>query len=418
MQKNVGSGSLHEIQKNPEQTLINLIAMGTISFVADTILRGESDMGRQECIAMVLAGGKGTRLGSLTTAIPKPIVPFGGQYRLIDFTLSNCVNSGMDTVGILTPPTPFVLPGTLPWQNGPGSTYIHSLPPGSREYAGTADAVYANSPFINRYDPEHLVVLSGDHIYKMDYRDMLECHKANGAAVTIAVTAVPWSEASRFGVMTVRADGRISEFVEKPANPRSNMVSMGVYVFNWAKLKSYLDRDHKSAASSHDFGKNIIPAMMAQNEDLYAYRFGGYWRDVGTVESLYDAHMDLLRNPPPICLDDAVWPLYATARQEQETTRLLADKASNSLLHSKSSIKGTIAGSVIFGQVKIGRNANIMNSVIMPGAVIGKGARVERALIGPGAVVRDGCLLRGGSSESSVAIVRENAIVAATVSYA
>lgn len=381
-------------------------------------------MVKKEWIALVLAGGRGTRLQSLTADIAKPAVPFGGNYRLIDFTVSNCVNSEIDRIGILTSTNPLPMLERIDWSHLEGSSSLYSLPPQGKSlchgmtYKGTASAICSNIPFIEQYDPDYLLILSGDHIYKMDYRDMLSHHKETGSVATIAVTGVPWSEASRFGIMNTRSDGAITDFVEKPPHPQSNFASMGVYIFNWSILKQYLLTDEGDDKSCHDFGKNIIPAMLSQGEKMYAYPFRSYWKDVGTVESLYDAHMDLLGSTPILSLADLDWPLYRTVCQDIGKTGMVADQKRNSLIHGKSSIYGDLAGSVVFHDVHIHKNAVVKNAVVMPGAVIRKGAYVERAIVGPGALIGEGYILKGGiDGVPTVAVAKENRKLTAEEDY-
>jgi len=376
-------------------------------------------MQKKDCIAMVLAGGKGTRLSSLTSAIPKPVVPFGGNHCLIDFTLSNCFNSHIDTIGVLTPAKPFKLPNQLKRQDAVGSSTIYSLPPRNKlkssiasEYTGTANAILANADFIDQFNPEYVLILSGDHIYKMDYTALLDYHREKSAVATVAVTTVPWAETNRFGIMTTKTDGAIAEFTEKPTNSQSNLASMGVYVFSWATLKKYLLEDDCNKKSSHDFGKDIIPTMLGQGEKMYANSFTGYWKDVGTVESLYNAHMDLLKEPPVLTLVDGNWPVFSTMAGDVAQAAILFDKERNSIFHSGSSINGLINGSVIFSNVYIGKNASIKNSVVMPGTVIGEGACVERAIVGPGAYIRDGYSLLGDiDGYTRIAVASENSTI-------
>jgi glucose-1-phosphate adenylyltransferase len=374
-----------------------------------------------ECIAMILAGGQGSRLRALTTTITKPAVPFGAKHRLIDFTLSNCFNSGIDTVGVLTAPEPFALHRLMPpdHHNNQRGTSVYPLSPsGNHPYKGTADAIFANIPFIDEYNPEYILVLSGDHLYKMDYGAMLSYHRQKEADVTIAAIGVPWSEASRFGVMAVSSDGSITEFTEKPPQPKSNLVSMGVYAFTWAKLKKHLLADAATPASCHDFGKDVIPAMLSQGENLFAYTFGGYWKDVGTVETLYQAHMDLLGSPAAFTLHDEKWPIYTTYPEPTATAIRIASEA-NCLIHPNSIVRGRIEGTVLFSDVYVGPDAVVKNSVLMPGAYIGSGAYIERALIGPGAVIDDNYTLQGGlGGLYPIAVARENMIYTARAVYA
>lgn len=359
-------------------------------------------MRKKEWIAMLLAGGQGSRLYSLTKNLAKPAVPFGGKYRIIDFPLSNCVNSGIDTVGVLTQYQPLVLNEYIgsgqPWDLDRQEGGVFVLPPyqkssGSDWYTGTANAIYQNLPFIERYDPNYVLILSGDHIYKMDYEKMLKFHKEKEADCTIAVLQVPMEEASRFGIMNAREDGRIYEFEEKPAHPKSNLASMGIYIFTWKKLKEYLERDAKTPGSANDFGKNIIPGMLAENERMYAYAFDGYWKDVGTIDSLWEANMDLLDPKVPLSLYDPDWKIYA--RNPALPPHYIAPGAhvQNSMVTEGCVIEGTVDFSVVFAGVTIEEGAVVRDSIIMPGSVVRKGAVVdytivaEQTIIGENAVV-------------------------------
>lgn len=359
-------------------------------------------MRKKEWIAMLLAGGQGSRLYSLTKNLAKPAVPFGGKYRIIDFPLSNCVNSGIDTVGVLTQYQPLVLNEYIgsgqPWDLDRQEGGVFVLPPyqkssGSDWYTGTANAIYQNLPFIERYDPNYVLILSGDHIYKMDYEKMLKFHKEKEADCTIAVLQVPMEEASRFGIMNAREDGRVYEFEEKPAHPKSNLASMGIYIFTWKKLKEYLERDAKTPGSANDFGKNIIPGMLAENERMYAYAFDGYWKDVGTIDSLWEANMDLLDPKVPLSLYDPDWKIYA--RNPALPPHYIAPGAhvQNSMVTEGCVIEGTVDFSVVFAGVTIEEGAVVCDSIIMPGSVVRKGAVVdytivaEQTIIGENAVV-------------------------------
>ena len=308
-------------------------------------------MKKTECIAMLLAGGQGSRLGVLTQDVAKPAVPYGGKYRSIDFPLSNCINSGIDTVGILTQYQPLELNDYVgsgkPWDLDRSNGGAHILPPYQKSktadwYKGTANAIYQNIPFIERYDPEYVVVLSGDHIYKMDYSDMLSRHKEANAACTIAVLQVPFEEASRFGIMNADEDGNIYEFEEKPKNPKSNLASMGIYIFSWDKLKKYLTEDEANPDSSNDFGKDIIPAMLNNNEKLVVYRFDAYWKDVGTIDSLWEANLDLLNPNIDLNLSDPDWRIYS--RSLSLPPQYIADSATveNSLVSDGCEIGGNL----------------------------------------------------------------------------
>lgn len=376
-------------------------------------------MFKKECISMVLAGGKGTRLGLLTTKIPKPAIPFGGMCRLIDFTLSNCCNSGIDTVGVLTSKYPFEMNGQIGM--GIGNDLhrtccdVHLLPPdkdNNDSYAGTANAIYQNIDFIEQFNPEYVLILSGDHVYKMDYNLLLRYHKDKGADVTISVIKVPWADAPRFGIMATLPDGTITEFAEKPVIPKSNLASMGIYIFSWARLKYYLKLDEETPNSCHDFGKDIIPAMLAQGGKVFAYHFNKYWRDVGTVEGFHAAHMDLLLTPPPFVIQEEAWPVYCTLPSYSPYIAATMAPSNKSLISNGCSILGQIEGAVIFPGTYIDKMAIVKNSVVMPGARIGPGAYVEQAIIGPGAVVEEDCIVRGGLDQAvPIAIVGEKAMV-------
>ena len=347
-------------------------------------------MKKKKCVAMLLAGGQGSRLGVLTSKIAKPAVPYGGKYRIIDFPLSNCTNSGIDTVGILTQYKPLELNDYIgsgkPWdldRNGGG---VHILPPyqglsGEGWYKGTANAIYQNIEFIERYDPEYVLVLSGDHIYKMDYSKMIDQHIADKADCTIAVLEVTLEEATRFGIMNATEDGTIYEFEEKPPVPKSNLASMGIYVFSWDKLRKYLIEDEAKPDSSNDFGKNIIPAMLNAGEKLKVYRFNDYWKDVGTVDSLWDANLDLLNPKIDLNLSDRNWRIYS--RNTGMPPQYVSENANvdNSLITDGCEIYGNLDYSVLFQNVTVEEGATVDYSLIMPGAVIRKGANVRYSII-------------------------------------
>ncbi len=359
-------------------------------------------MRKKEWIAMLLAGGQGSRLYSLTKNLAKPAVPFGGKYRIIDFPLSNCVNSGIDTVGVLTQYQPLVLNEYIgsgqPWDLDRQEGGVFVLPPyqkssGSDWYTGTANAIYQNLPFIERYDPEYVLILSGDHIYKMDYEKMLKFHKEKEADCTIAVLQVPMEEASRFGIMNAYDDGQIYEFEEKPANPKSNLASMGIYIFSWNKLREYLEKDAKTPGSANDFGKNIIPNMLAAHERMYAYAFDGYWKDVGTIDSLWEANMDLLDPKVPLSLYDPEWKIYA--RNPALPPHYIAPGAvvQNSMITEGCVIEGTVDFSVIFAGVTIEEGAVVRDSIIMPGSVVKKGAVVDYTIVAEQAVIGENAVI-------------------------
>ena len=355
-----------------------------------------SKTSKKECIAMLLAGGQGTRLGVLTANVAKPAVPFGAKYRIIDFPLSNSINSGIDTIGVLTQYRPFELHQYIgngqPWDLDRLSGGIYVLPPymGAKSgewYKGTANAIYQNIDFIDNYDPEYGVILSGDHIYKMDYHDMLKDHKKNNADCTIAVRDVPIEEASRFGILNLRRNSRqIEEFEEKPKQPRSTKASMGIYIFTWSKLRQYLVDDENDKTSENDFGKNIIPKMLNDNQRLFAYQFDGYWKDVGTISSLWEANMDILRGSE-LNLDDDKWKIYARNNAEPPQFITPTGKVSNCLVSEGTVIKGTAKDSIVSHSVTIGEGAYVEASIIMPGAVIEDGADVRYSIIGWNAVV-------------------------------
>lgn len=353
---------------------------------------------RKNCVAMILAGGQGSRLYVLTTKVAKPAVPFGGKYRIIDFPLSNCINSDIDTVGVLTQYRPQELNAYIgngqPWDLDRNDGGVHVLQPymtGSTGewYKGTANAIYQNMDFIEQYDPEYVVILGGDHIYKMDYAKMLDQHKRQNAAATIAVIEVEWEEASRFGIMSVDSENRITEFVEKPKEPKSNLASMGIYVFTWSKLRDYLNADEADPGSKNDFGGDIIPAMLAAGETVVAHKFDGYWKDVGTINSLWDANMDMLINPQ---LDafGSDWKVYT--RNPTAPPHYIGKDArvEHSIVPEGCEIEGDVENSVLFHSVVIGEGAKVRYSVIMPGAVIDPGAVVEYAIVAEDAHIAAG----------------------------
>ena len=353
-------------------------------------------VGKKECIAMLLAGGQGSRLYTLTERTAKPAVPFGGKYRIIDFPMSNCVNSGIDTVGVLTQYQPLALNEYIgngePWDLDRTHGGVTVLPPyqgkrGAAWYRGTANAIYQNMTFIERYAPDYTLILSGDHIYKMDYSRMLAEHKKNGADCTIAVLEVPMSQASRFGILNTDEDGRITEFEEKPKVPKSNKASMGIYIFTTAKLREYLEADDADPDSSNDFGKNVIPAMLRDGCLMYAYTFEGYWKDVGTLTSLWEANMDLLGNPPKFDLYDRKWRIFYR-HNAFPPHRIGEDaKISNSMVSEGCVIDGTVIGSILANGVRVEKGAVVRDSVIMSGVTVKAGAHVSYAIIDSDTVV-------------------------------
>lgn len=357
---------------------------------------------QKEWIAMLLAGGQGSRLYALTQNLAKPAVPYGGKYRIIDFTLSNCVNSGIDTVGVLTQYQPLELNDYIgngqPWDLDRNDGGIHILPPyqkskGSGWYTGTANAIYQNIRFIDRYAPEYVAVLSGDHIYRMNYSAMLDFHKQRRADCTIAVLEVGLEEASRFGIMTADARDRITEFEEKPAHPKSTLASMGVYIFSWKTLRAYLLADEQKEKSSHDFGKDIIPTMLAEGKGMYAYRFDGYWKDAGTIDSLWEANMDLLNPNVPLELYDPSWKIYS--RTAALPPHFIGEHATvqNAMITEGCTIEGDVDFSVLFAGVTVEEGATVRDSVVMPGAVIKKGATVQYAILAENVVVGENAVV-------------------------
>ena len=364
---------------------------------------------KKECIAMLLAGGQGSRLYVLTGEMAKPAVPFGGKYRIIDFPLSNCTNSGIDTVGVLTQYRPLELNSYIgsgqPWDLDGSTGGVHILPPymgskGGTWYKGTANAIYQNIGFIDLYDPDYVVILSGDHIYKMDYSKMVERHKEANAACTISVMEVPWAEASRFGIMSVDDQDMITEFAEKPKEPKSNLAAMGIYVFSWQTLRKYLTEDEADPASENDFGKNVIPAMLRDGERMAAYRFAGYWKDVGTLESLWDANMDMLSPESGLDLLDESWPIYARSVNAPPAYLGADCQVTHSAINRGSELEGTVENSVLAPNVKVGKGARVSYSVLMPGTEVKPGAVVEYAILGENCSIGEGCQV-GGTPEST-----------------
>ena len=387
---------------------------------------------KKSCIAMLLAGGQGSRLYALTQNVAKPSVPFGGKYRIIDFPLSNCANSGIDTVGVLTQYRPLQLNSYIgsgqPWDLDVSDGGVYILPPyqsaGERGswFSGTANAIYQNIRFIESYDPENVLILSGDHIYKMDYSDMLREHLEHDAACTISVQQVSMEEATRLGIMGVGEDGYVCEFEEKPAHPKSDLASMGIYIFNWKKLREYLIADENDPRSSKDFGKNIIPNMLAAGEKLWPYRFEGYWRDVGTITSLWDANMDML-SQNRINLYDPAWPI--SSRSPICPPHCTGENASirHAIVTEGCEIDGEIENSVLSSSVKVGKGARVSYSVLMPGVSVEENAVVEYAIIGENTVVKRGAHIGAqpdGTDEWGVATcgpgitIREGAVVPAS----
>lgn len=350
----------------------------------------------KECVAMLLAGGQGTRLGVLTRDVAKPAVPFGGKYRIIDFPLSNCINSGVDTVGVLTQYQPYELNQYIgngqPWDLDRLSGGVYVLPPyikgkAGEWYKGTANAIYQNINFIDRFNPEYVLILSGDHIYKMNYDEMLNSHKKKDADCTIAVIDVPIEQASRFGIMNAEEDGKIFEFEEKPKHPKSTKASMGIYIFTWSVLRDYLVADEADSKSENDFGKNIIPKMLNDSKSLYAYTFSGYWKDVGTISSLWEANMDLLITDSGINLSDTSWKIYA--RNSAEPPQYVSSGAiiKNSIISEGANVLGSVENSIISHGAYIGEDVIIKDSVILPNAIVNDGAKINYSIVAEKAVI-------------------------------
>lgn len=373
-------------------------------------------MGKKEIVAMILAGGQGSRLGVLTKNLAKPAVPFGGKYRIIDFPLSNCSNSGIYTVGVLTQYRPLELNSHIgigdPWDLDRREGGVSILPPYQEEkggmwYKGTANAIYQNIEYIDSYDPEYVLVLSGDHIYKMDYNEMLEFHKEKEADATIAVIDVSLKEASRFGIMNTREDLSIYEFDEKPKVPKSTNASMGIYIFNWKVLKRHLINDEMDINSSNDFGKNIIPNMIEDGRRLVAYPFDGYWKDVGTIESLWEANMDLLKTENELNLFDEDWKIYSV--NPVSPAQYVGEEAEvkNSVIVEGCTVYGKVENSVLFQGVYVGRDTVIKDSVIMPNSYIGDNVSINKAIIGSDVVVNKESQVGSGDEIAVVASKEE-----------
>ncbi len=369
---------------------------------------------------MLLAGGKGSRLHSLTKNLAKPAVPFGGKYRIIDFPLSNCTNSGIHTVGVLTQYQPLLLNSYI----GIGSAWdldrkdggVTVLPPYAESsevkwYSGTASAIFQNLNYLDQYDPEYVLILSGDHIYKMNYELMLEHHIEKGADVTISVIEVPWEETNRFGIMNTDSDLRITEFEEKPDAAKNNLASMGIYIFKWSVLREYLIRDDQNPESSHDFGKDIIPLLIEENRKLFAYPFKGYWKDVGTIQSLWEANMDLLDKDCELNLFDHSWRIYSVNPNQPPQYICPAGEVSESLVNEGCKIEGEVSRTVVFQGVTVKKGAVVKETVIMPDAVIGHNCVIEKAIVSPGVYVPDGTIIKPDENDKDeITLVSEETI--------
>ena len=369
-------------------------------------------MSRKNCIAMLLAGGQGTRLGALTDRVAKPAVSFGGKYRIIDFSLSNCINSGIDTVGILVQ----YRPGTLNRYLGNGQAWdldamgggVHVLSPyatqkGGAWYEGTADAIYHNISFIERYDPENVLILSGDHIYKMDYSKMLAAHVKNKADLTVSVMEVPWEEAGRFGIMTLDDQDRIVKFTEKPKQPDSNMASMGIYIFSWAVLKKALRDDHDDQESEKDFGKNIIPKLLAEGKRLFAYHFDGYWKDVGTIDSYYNSQMELLEKDAPLNIFESTMRIFSNSNNSPSSFIGPDAVLKNSLVCNGCGVFGTLEHSILGFDVVVRDRSVVKDSIVLPGARIGEDCRITKAIVNEGVEIPAGSVI--GSEDGEITVV-------------
>ena len=376
-------------------------------------------MQEKEIVCMLLAGGQGTRLKELTYDKAKPAVYFGGKYRIIDFALSNCSNSGIDTVGVLTQYEPFALNSYLssgtPWDLNKKNGGVYVLPPYVRKegrawYSGTANAVYNNIGFIEEFDPEYVIILSGDHIYKMDYLEMLKFHKDKEADVSISVIEVPWEETSRFGIMNTDEDLKIIEFQEKPENANSNLASMGIYIFKTEKLKEYLKMEEREEGSAEDFGKHIIPAMLADKNNVFAYPFEGYWKDVGTVDTLWEANMDLLSDTPNLVLDDPDWHWYAKNPNLPAHYIAKSAKLKNALVNEGCFVYGEINSTILYFGVSVGEGSIINDSVIMPEVEIGENVSINRAVIGEGTIIKDNVVI-GKANSSEITLIGDNKII-------
>ncbi len=372
-------------------------------------------MQKKECIAMLLAGGQGSRHGDLTSAIAKPAVSFGGKYRIIDFSLSNCANSGIDTVGVLTQYRPLVLNSYLgtgaAWDMDSAHGGVRVLPPyatqtGGEWYAGTADAIYHNIDYIDSYDPEYVLILSGDHIYRMDYTRMLDAHKEKNAGLTVSVIEVPWEEASRFGIMTTDSEDRIVRFSEKPKNPDSNLASMGIYIFSWKVLRKALLEDHDDPTSEKDFGKNIIPRLLNQGENLFAYRFEGYWKDVGTIDSYYEAQMEMMDEDPPFNVYDKSMHIFSNASVYPPHYVGEQGKVNDAMICNGCVVLGEVEHSILASGAKALEGTVVKDSIVLPDAVIGEGSTVIRAIINEGVTVKPNSVI--GSADGPITVVGES----------
>ncbi|MBD7935413.1 glucose-1-phosphate adenylyltransferase [Cytobacillus sp. Sa5YUA1] len=376
-------------------------------------------MTNKKCVAMLLAGGKGSRLNSLTKDLAKPAVPFGGKYRIIDFTLSNCTNSGIDTVGVLTQYQPLILNSYIgigsAWDLDRRNGGVTVLPPYSESsevkwYTGTASAIYQNINYLEQHNPEYVLILSGDHIYKMNYDLMLDYHINKEADATISVIEVPWHETNRFGIMNTSVDMRIEEFEEKPEQAKNNLASMGIYIFKWSVLNEFLQKDNQNKDSSHDFGKDIIPEMLKLNKKLYAYPFSGYWKDVGTVQSLWEANMDLLDENCELNLFDQNWRIYSVNPNHPPQYISPQAKVKQSLVNEGCTIEGKVIKSVLFQGVAIDKGSVIKESVVMPNTRIGKNVILEKVIVPSNMVIPDGTVIKERKETSEALLITPDSI--------
>lgn len=374
-------------------------------------------MRKKECVAMLLAGGQGSRLLALTKRNAKPAVAFGGKYRIIDFSLSNCVNSNIDTVGVLTQYKPLILNSYLgtgeAWDLDDSDGGVHVLPPyateqGGEWYNGTADAIYHNIDFIDNYDPEYVVILSGDHLYKMDYNLMLEFHKERKADLTVSVIEVPWEDASRFGVMSVDSEMNITKFAEKPKQPESNLASMGLYIFNWDVLRRALLEDHDDPNSEKDFGKNIIPKLLNEGKKLCAYTFSGYWKDVGTIDSYYNSQMDLLNEDPEFNIFEDDMRIFSNSNISPPHYVGANGEVERSLICNGCIVLGKVQDSILSSDVYVGEGAIVEKSILLPGVRVEAHARVFQAILGEGSVIEAGACFCGGNDQERIALLGDS----------
>ena len=379
-------------------------------------------MRQQECVAMLLAGGQGSRLGALTKKIAKPAVAFGGKYRIIDFSLSNCTNSNINTVGVLTQYKPLLLNSYIStgaaWDLDDAYGGVFLLPPyatetGGQWYQGTADAIFQNIDFIDNYDPQYVLVISGDHLYKMDYSLMLDFHKKNDADLTISVMEVPWEDASRFGILTADDTGRISKFSDKPKNPDRNLASMGIYIFSWPVLKEALLKDSLNSSSDHDFGKNVIPMLLGEGKKLYAYTFTGYWKDVGTIDSYYNTNMELLNPDSPFNIFEENMRVFSNSNIYPPHYIGPDAVVENSLVCNGCRVRGEIHHSILSFDVHIEDGARVTDSILLPGAKIGKNARIFRSIIGEQSVIGEDTVL-GSPDSQEITVIGDNETIAAS----